>query len=42
MSKIEIDASRTNLRISAEGAVAMAIGVAVIIIAVAGCLYLLA
>ncbi|WP_313616107.1 hypothetical protein [Rhizobium sp.] len=42
MSKFEIDASRNNLRISAEGAVAMVIAIALIVAAVAGCIYLLA
>lgn len=33
MSKIEIDATRTNVRISAEGAVAMVIGIALVVAA---------
>ncbi|WP_352778111.1 hypothetical protein [Mesorhizobium sp. M0174] len=39
MSKIEIDASRTNVRISADGAVAMVIGIA-LCVAIACVVYL--
>jgi hypothetical protein len=41
MSKIEINASRSNLRISAEGAVAMVIAIALIIAVVSSCIYML-
>lgn len=42
MSKIEIDASRTNVRISAEGAVAMVISIALIVAAAVCGYYFLA
>jgi hypothetical protein len=41
VSKIQIDASRTNLRVTAEGAVAMLIGLAIIAAVLMAGLYIM-